>query len=147
MHRDIKPSNILINHEGKCVLSDFGLSRKFPNNDEALTKHLVTKWYRAPEIFFGSNSYDELVDMWSFGCVFGELLLKKPLFNGNSELDILSKIFDLRGTINLSDYPEAKNLPNFLQFQNLSPKNLSEIFPNCTAHEKAVFDLCLQLNP
>lgn len=116
MHRDIKPSNILINSKGFCALSDFGLARNFPKDNIVLTKHLVTKWYRAPEIFFGSNKYDESIDIWSFGCVFGELLKKQPIFNGNSELDILSKIFNIRGTINLNEYPEAKSLPNFLEF-------------------------------
>lgn len=46
--------------------------------------------------------------------MFGELLRKKPMFNGNSELDILSKIFETRGSIDLNDYPEARQLPNFL---------------------------------
>lgn len=74
MHRDLKPSNLLINSKGEIVLTDFDLAKRIPKKYENMTKNLVTRWYRAPEILYGSKSYDESVDIWSFGCVMGELI-------------------------------------------------------------------------
>lgn len=39
-----------------------------------LTGHVVTRWYRAPELILLQQSYNEQIDMWSLGCVFAELL-------------------------------------------------------------------------
>jgi len=49
-------------------------------------------------MLYGTKFYGPAVDIWSTGCIFGELLLKKYLFPGTSEIDQLSKIFALRGT-------------------------------------------------
>lgn len=39
-----------------------------------LTGHVVTRWYRAPELILLQETYNEQIDMWSLGCIFGELL-------------------------------------------------------------------------
>ena len=39
-----------------------------------LTKHVVTRWYRAPEVILMNKMYDYSVDIWSVGCIFAELL-------------------------------------------------------------------------
>ena len=52
-----------------------------------MTKNLVTRWYRAPEILYGSSIYTESIDIWSFGCLMAELLMDKPIFPGDSEID------------------------------------------------------------
>mmetsp|Transcript_21710 Transcript_21710/g.69922 ORF Transcript_21710/g.69922 Transcript_21710/m.69922 type:complete len:502 (+) Transcript_21710:17-1522(+) len=56
-----------------------------------LTHHVVTRWYRAPELILLEDAYTEAVDMWSVGCIFGELLLTveqhtgrvRPMFPGD----------------------------------------------------------------
>jgi serine/threonine protein kinase len=78
----------------------------------------VTPLYRAPEIFSGSSSYTTAIDIWSVGCIFAELVKGMPLFNGEQELDIITKIFQLLGT--------PKNVSGF---PNYSPKNFNDIFP------------------
>lgn len=53
----------------------------------------MTLWYRAPEILLGQKRYSTPVDMWSVGCIFAELVTKRPLFAGDCEIDQLFRIF------------------------------------------------------
>lgn len=78
-HRDLKPQNILINEDCIVKICDFGLSRgapskKSPTETRKLTSHVVTRWYRAPEVIFLTNEYTSAIDIWSIGCIFAELL-------------------------------------------------------------------------
>ena len=93
LHRDIKPANVLVDFEGNCVLTDFGLSRKFAAPDMKLTKNVITRWYRPPEVLFGAQYYSDKVDVWSLGCIFAEFFYKQPLCKGDNDIDQLSKIF------------------------------------------------------
>lgn len=54
---------------------------------------MVTLWYRAPEVLLGCQRYACPVDIWSVGCIFAEMVTKKPLFHGDSEIDQLFRIF------------------------------------------------------
>ncbi|CAO3569471.1 unnamed protein product [Mortierella alpina] len=83
LHRDLKPQNLLIDESRKLKLADFGLARAFGIPLRCYTHEVVTLWYRAPEILMGSRHYSTAVDMWSIGCIFAEMVLKKPLFPGN----------------------------------------------------------------
>lgn len=91
MHRDIKPSNILMNMNCDLKICDFGLSRGIYEFSQAaesnITKYVVTRWYRAPEVVLNTTSYTEIVDLWSVGCVFAELLGRKPIFPGTNQTD------------------------------------------------------------
>nr|GMC52622.1 protein IMPAIRED IN BABA-INDUCED STERILITY 1-like [Ipomoea batatas] len=51
-----------------------------------LTSRVVTLWYRPPELLLGSTDYGASVDIWSVGCVFGELLTGKPILQGRTEV-------------------------------------------------------------
>lgn len=82
LHRDLKPQNLLIDESRNLKLADFGLARAFGIPLRAYTHEVVTLWYRAPEILMGSKHYSTAVDMWSIGCIFAEMVLKKPLFPG-----------------------------------------------------------------
>ncbi|MBA0594027.1 hypothetical protein Gorai_010949 [Gossypium raimondii] len=64
----------------------------------SLTSCVGTRWFRAPELLYGSTGYGVEVDLWSLGCIFSELLTLKPLFPGVSDIDQLSKIIDIVGT-------------------------------------------------
>ncbi|KAK3736297.1 hypothetical protein QZH41_020759 [Actinostola sp. cb2023] len=97
IHRDLKPSNMLLDTECFVKICDFGLARSVTNvtleaGDPSLTDYVATRWYRAPEILLASTRYTKGVDMWSIGCILGELLLGKPLFPGSSTLNQLEKI-------------------------------------------------------
>ena len=93
LHRDLKTSNILMNNRGEIKLADFGMARFVgsppPSN---LTQLVVTLWYRAPELLLGAKEYDGAIDLWSLGCIFGELLGKQPLLQGKNEVEQLSKV-------------------------------------------------------
>jgi mitogen-activated protein kinase 15 len=52
-----------------------------------LTDYVATRWFRAPEILLGSKSYSYGVDLWSVGCLMGEMILGKALFSGTSTLN------------------------------------------------------------
>jgi len=93
LHRDLKTSNILMNNRGEIKLADFGMARFVGDPAPSdLTQLVVTLWYRSPDLLLGTTTYDGAVDMWSLGCIFGELLSKNPLLQGKNEVDQLSKV-------------------------------------------------------
>ena len=79
-------------------IADFGLARAFGIPIKTLTHEIQTLWYRAPEVLLGQKQYSLGVDIWAVGCIFAELTEKRPLFNGDSEIDQIFKIFQFHGT-------------------------------------------------
>jgi cyclin-dependent kinase 12/13 len=114
IHRDIKASNLLLNNQGMLKIADFGLSR-FWNEVNAkagrYTNKVVTLWYRSPELLMGSTSYDFSVDIWSVGCIFGELLLGRPILQGKTEIEQLQLIFGLCGLPTKENWPDFDKMP------------------------------------
>ncbi|KAG8734978.1 hypothetical protein FRC10_011142 [Ceratobasidium sp. 414] len=121
IHRDLKPGelalklkfgylelaskgNLLVNADCELKICDFGLSRGFDsttNTDEGagfMTEYVATRWYRAPEIMLSFRRYTTAIDMWSIGCILGELLGMKPMFKGKDYVDQLNIIIDVLGT-------------------------------------------------
>lgn len=92
LHRDLKTSNLLMNNRGEIKLADFGMARYYGDPPPKLTQLVVTLWYRSPELLLGSEKYGPEIDVWSIGCIFGELLTNEPLFQGKNEVDQLSKV-------------------------------------------------------
>ncbi|KAG0227269.1 Cyclin-dependent kinase catalytic subunit [Actinomortierella wolfii] len=130
LHRDLKPQNLLIDKDANLKLADFGLARAFGIPLRTYTHEVVTLWYRAPEILLGSKHYSTAVDMWSVGCIFAEMVLKKPLFPGDSEIDELFKIFKIKGTPNETVWPGISNLKDYKSsFPQWHPQPWSKIVP------------------
>jgi serine/threonine protein kinase len=123
IHRDIKVSNMLYFDDiGVMKLADFGLARSFANFDsEPLTPETVTLWYRSPEILFGSSKYGPSADLWSVGCVFGELILGKPLFPGDSVMDQANRITNMLGSFHAT-WPEINKLQPYVKSAKHNPQ-------------------------
>jgi cyclin-dependent kinase 12/13 len=119
LHRDLKCSNILINNKGQLKLGDFGLARFYHADDKSrlYTNRVITLWYRPPELLLGEEHYGPGVDMWSCGCILGELFTKRPLFPGYTEIGQLELISKSCGTPSPADWPEVIKLPNFQTFK------------------------------
>ena len=102
LHRDLKPGNILVDLKGNLKITDFGLARYHASFGREMTPGVITRWYRAPEVLYGTRFYGKAVDVWALGCILAELYLRTPLFRGESDIMQLSKIFGIRGTPNVS---------------------------------------------
>ncbi|KAF6762283.1 CMGC/CDK/CRK7 protein kinase [Ephemerocybe angulata] len=112
IHRDIKGSNILLNNRGELKLADFGLARFYQKRRRSdYTNRVITLWYRPPELLFGATIYGAEVDMWSAGCIMLELFTKKPVFQGNDEINQLQVIFKILGTPTPDRWLGLLNLP------------------------------------
>ncbi|CAM9998364.1 unnamed protein product [Ectocarpus sp. 6 AP-2014] len=97
-HRDIKPQNLLLDPQTHVLkLCDFG-SAKILVRGEPNVSYICSRYYRAPELIFGSTDYTCAIDTWSLGCVAAELLLGEPLFPGDSGVDQLVEIIKVLGT-------------------------------------------------
>ena len=62
-----------------------------------MTDYVVTRWYRAPQLLLGFQEYTEAVDIWSAGCMIGEMLLGTPVFPGKTHQSQLEKIIEFTG--------------------------------------------------
>lgn len=101
LHRDLKPANVLMNSNCHVRICDFGLARttmtkgQMATDHAVLTDYVATRWYRAPELLLGAQYYHEGVDMWSVGCIMGEMVSGKPILKGRSTMNQLEKIVEL----------------------------------------------------
>nr|CAD1835458.1 unnamed protein product [Ananas comosus var. bracteatus] len=121
-HRDIKPQNLLVNpHTHQVKLCDFGSAKKLVPGEPNIS-YICSRYYRAPELIFGATEYTTAIDMWSVGCVLAELLIRQPLFPGESGVDQLVEIIKILGTPTREEI-KCMN-PNYTEFK----------FPQIKAH-------------
>ena len=94
IHRDFKTSNILVTNNNIIKLTDFGLARKLQLGDNRrYTINVMTLWYRPPELLLGKTDYRTEADIWSAGCIFGELLVGSPIFPTRSDDEVCIRIW------------------------------------------------------
>eukprot|EP00930_Biecheleria_cincta_P067788 TRINITY_DN5466_c0_g5_i1.p1 TRINITY_DN5466_c0_g5~~TRINITY_DN5466_c0_g5_i1.p1 ORF type:complete len:400 (-),score=80.06 TRINITY_DN5466_c0_g5_i1:120-1319(-) len=100
MHRDLKPRNLLVNSNCDLKICDYGLARMTWSRTDfrPLTEYVCTRWYRAPEVLCSWADYDATIDMWSVGCIFAEMLRRKPLLPGKNTQHQLQLIISYLGT-------------------------------------------------
>jgi len=130
IHRDLKPQNLLIDSKGLIKLADFGLGRAFGIPIRAYTHEVVTLWYRCPEVLLGGKRYSCGIDTWSIGCIFAEMINKKPIFQGDSEIDEIFKIFQVLGTPTNEQWQGVEELPEYKsQFPRWKTKDMTTLLP------------------
>ncbi|KAK3927301.1 Cyclin-dependent kinase 1 [Frankliniella fusca] len=142
-HRDLKPQNLLIADNGIIKVADFGLGRAYGIPVRVYTHEVVTLWYRAPEILLGAMRYSCPIDIWSIGCIFAEMASKRPLFQGDSEIDQLFRIFRVLTTPNETNWPGVSSLREYkATFPSWSTNNLASHAKNIN---KAGLDLLQEM--
>uniref|UniRef100_A0A8C4WTZ9 cyclin-dependent kinase n=1 Tax=Eptatretus burgeri TaxID=7764 RepID=A0A8C4WTZ9_EPTBU len=148
LHRDLKPQNLLINAEGSIKLADFGLARAFGLPLRTYTHEVVTLWYRAPEILLGCKYYSTAVDVWSIGCIFSEMLNRRALFPGDSEIDQLFRIFRTLGTPDERIWPGVSQLPDYKQsFPRWGAQDIAKFVPTLESDGCDLLKQMLQYDP
>lgn len=149
IHRDIKGANLLVNNEGILKMADFGLANFWsPGHKQPLTSRVVTLWYRPPELLLGSTDYETSVDLWSVGCVFAELFVKKPILQGRTEVEQLHKIFKLCGSP-ADEYWKKSKLPHATIFKPHRPYDscLHETFKSLPTCAFSLLETLLSVEP
>ncbi|KAF7260304.1 hypothetical protein EG68_02105 [Paragonimus skrjabini miyazakii] len=153
LHRDLKPSNLLINASCDLKICDFGLARvNDPDYDHKglLTEYVATRWYRAPEIMLNSKGYTKSIDIWSVGCIFGEMFNSRPLFPGKHYVDQLSLILGVLGYPNREDQTWIVNCNarRFVEkFKNSPRKPWKDIYPMADPKAIDLLERLLAFNP
>ncbi|XP_023846698.1 mitogen-activated protein kinase 13 isoform X1 [Salvelinus sp. IW2-2015] len=146
IHRDLKPGNLAVNQDCELKILDFGLAR---HAEAEMTGYVVTRWYRAPEVILNWMHYTQTVDIWSVGCIMGEMINGKTLFKGKDYMDQLTQIMKVTGVpgpdfIQKLDSQEAKNyvrsLPHFPR------KDFSKLFPRASAQAIDLLEKMLVLD-
>uniref|UniRef100_A0A671QRD3 Stress-activated protein kinase JNK n=1 Tax=Sinocyclocheilus anshuiensis TaxID=1608454 RepID=A0A671QRD3_9TELE len=141
IHRDLKPSNIVVKSDCTLKILDFGLARTACTNF-MMTPYVVTRYYRAPEVILGMK-YKENVDIWSVGCIMGEMVKGSVIFQGTDHIDQWNKVIEILGTPSLEFMNRlmetvrnyVMNKPQFpgVSFNELFP---DWAFPSETEHDQ-----------
>ncbi|KAL6508869.1 Mitogen-activated protein kinase 1 [Orobanche hederae] len=149
IHRDLKPSNLLVSSNCDLKICDFGLARLNTEND-FMTEYVVTRWYRAPELLLNSSEYTATIDVWSVGCIFMELVNRKPLFPGKDHVHQMHLLIELLGTPTDSDLDFTRNEDARRYIRQLPQhprQNLAKIFPHVSPLAMDLIDKMLTINP
>lgn len=148
IHRDMKPQNLLLNKSGLIKLADFGLARAFTIPLRSYTHEVITLWYRPPEILLGSKYYSLPVDIWSTGAIIAEMITRRPLFPGDSEIDQLYSIFKILGTPTEEVWPGVSELPAFsTTFPRFRAKKLADFMPGADPRAVDLIERMLVYDP
>ncbi|KAH9700882.1 mitogen-activated protein kinase 3 [Citrus sinensis] len=149
IHRDLKPSNLLLNANCDLKICDFGLARPTSEN-EFMTEYVVTRWYRAPELLLNSSDYTAAIDVWSVGCIFMELMNRRPLFPGKDHVHQMRLLIELLGTPTDADLGFVRNedAKRYIRQLPQHPRqSLAQVFPHVHPLAIDLVDRMLTFDP
>jgi cyclin-dependent kinase 7 len=118
-----------VTYSGLLKLADFGLAKVYGSPRGCHTSQVFVRWYRPPELLWGSTSYGPAVDIWAMGCVFAELMLRRPWFTAETDIKQLQAIFAELGTPTPEQWEGMSDLPSYIRFSPASGRPLHKIFP------------------
>lgn len=147
IHRDLKPENIMVSLEGTIKILDFDLAIKLQSPDQVLSRRVGTLYYKPAEIFFGETKYGFNLDLWGLGCIFAEIILNKPIFESQSEIDTLSKITEVLGAPTEENYPGVSELETYMLFNSPETLLFDSYFSTSPPELKYLIKKLLDLNP
>eukprot|EP01036_Dinobryon_divergens_P029881 gene29882-39049_t len=131
-HRDIKPHNLLVDPVRHVLkLCDFGSAKAFVVGEPNVA-YICSRFYRAPELIFGSTCYTTAIDVWSHGCVFAELLAGGPIFPGSSGVDQLVEIIKVLGTPTKDELKSMNPSYQEFKFPQIRPHPWTTILKSTT---------------
>lgn len=128
-------------------ICDFGLARvEEPDSSKLMTQEVVTQYYRAPEILMGARHYTAAVDVWAVGCIFGELLGRRILFQAQNPVQQLELITELLGTPSLEDMRYAcEGAKSHILRRPPKPSSLTALYTLSTQATHEVVHLLCQM--
>ena len=152
VHRDIKPGNLFIDSLTRVKIGDFGLARVVddPYAPDLQNEAILTRWYRAPEVLLNMKNYGSPMDIWSVGCVLAEMMLGRVLFQGQSNINMLTLMVEVLGSPTNRDFQEITN-PSARKFMDALPVHGSgcfdELFKSYDPDEVDLLRRMLTWNP
>ncbi|CAA6656867.1 unnamed protein product [Spirodela intermedia] len=149
IHRDLKPSNLLLNANCELKICDFGLARPTAEND-IMTEYVVTRWYRAPELLLNSTDYTAAIDVWSVGCIFMELLNRRPLFAGRDHMHQMCLVTQVLGTPTEAElgFVQSEEARRYIRHLSQHPRRpFAELFPHLSPYAIDLAERMLTFDP
>ncbi|KAJ8558550.1 hypothetical protein K7X08_034079 [Anisodus acutangulus] len=99
IHCDLKPENVLIKSYRRCEIKVIDLGSSCFQSD-SLSLYVQSRSYRAPEVILGLP-YDAKIDLWSLGCILGELCSGEVLFPNEAVVMLLAHVIGMLGPIDM----------------------------------------------
>ncbi|KAJ3126871.1 Mitogen-activated protein kinase [Physocladia obscura] len=152
VHRDLKPGNLLVNADCELKICDFGLARSVSGATGQFvnTEYVATRYYRAPEVVLSPKHYSKSLDIWSVGCIQGELMIGKVLFRGEDYIDQLQRVFSVIGTppdSALTPLCTSRVLKHLRSWPHYSKMDLTRLFPKAEPDALNLFSRLLEFSP
>ncbi|KAK7405192.1 hypothetical protein VNO78_06391 [Psophocarpus tetragonolobus] len=169
LHKDLRPDKILVYMKSSITMriAEYNNGKAYDVPlDCFYSENIGFPSYRAPELLFGNN-YSTANDVWSVGCIFAEMHLRRPLFSAGTDLELLNEMFSLLGTPTEEIWPGKTSFLGSIAALEppKQPKELRSVFPElepagvdilsvsyfhnfllCLLHWSSVYCISVQLN-
>jgi serine/threonine-protein kinase BUR1 len=154
LHRNINPASLQLLNTNELKIAEFMFACHtsdrhgvaWPPDDRGRCYGC----YVAPEILLNARQYGGEVDLWSAGCVLGEMLIHQPVFTGTDELDQPERTWHFCGTPDLLTRPDVAALPGChggKDFHSVYGRTRGQTCERLDAETADLLDLLLTCNP